>query len=97
MEGGNCWHQPWEHWIELDTDWYNRTSAAAGHWTKSSVVLPVLEPMRLDESRPPGYDIFYKSKHHLLDHYPVLKLSVPYASITRLPCPVRQLGNRTVR
>lgn len=58
------------------------------------VNLPELEPMRLE--RPAGY-----SSAHLTSsvHYTqvTVRLTYAYGSVARLPCPVRQLSNRTVR
>jgi len=70
--------------VELDWTWDNKTAAAA-----MAATLPELEPMRV-ETRFGGqqYRHRYQSR--------TIKLKVPFSATARLPCPVRQLGSRTV-
>ena len=62
-------------------------SSSSSSW---SLLLPELEPMRLD-GLPPSIAL---SRHIQL---PTVRLRLPFKSEASLPCPVRQLGNRTVR
>ena len=77
--------------VELDWTWdgvvaSNRSSSTSrGHRT-----LPELEPMRIEMR-------FTSQQYRHRFQTRTIKLKVPFSSTARLPCPVRQLGNRTVR
>lgn len=87
---GTCWLKDV---LDLNGEWANiRTTGQKQHHhhhhQQQHQGLPELEPLRL-EMRPP-YGI------HQSNHQVTVRMSLPYGGTARLPCPVRQLGNKTV-
>jgi hypothetical protein len=85
---GKCWQKDV---LNLDGEWSSvRTNGQHQHHHHHHHHrhLPELEPLRA-EMRPP-YGI-QSSNHHV-----TVKMTIPYGGTAHLPCPVRQLGNKTV-
>lgn len=90
---GKCWQKDV---LNLDAEW---TSVRANngqqhqhqqhhqHHHRRHQYLPELEPMRT-EMRPP-YGI-QSPNHHV-----TVRMTIPHGGVAHLPCPVRQLGNKT--
>ncbi|XP_045025346.1 zwei Ig domain protein zig-8 [Daphnia magna] len=85
---GKCWQKDV---LDLDAGWTSFRSSGQHHHHHHHhhhQYLPELEPMRV-EMRPP-YAI--QSPNHQV----TVKMAIAYGGVARLPCPVRQLGNKTV-
>ncbi len=87
---GKCWQKDV---LNLDAEWAS-VRANSGHQHqhhhhhRRHQNLPELEPMRM-EMRPP-YGI-QSPNHHV-----TVRMAIPHGGVAHLPCPVRQLGNKTV-
>lgn len=68
----------------VDPLWYlkNSTLNKNNHF----IALPELEPMKIDTGLPLLFQPLWRT----------ISVSVPFGSTAKLPCPVRQLGKRTV-
>ena len=90
-DGIKCWQKDV---LNLDAEWMSvRTTNAVGqhhhhHHHHRHQYLPELEPLRT-EMRPP-YGI------QSANHQVTVKMTIAYGGTAHLPCPVRQLGNKTV-
>ena len=94
----------WSTQAEVDPLWHlsrwssngsvHGQNGNASRWT----ALPELEPMR-SEMRPPagGRDANGRRSMTVAPATPAIKSTISFGATARLPCPVRQLGNRTVR
>lgn len=93
----NCWQH--RDFLDLDPDWSNIRSSAGHqqpqqkshhHPKQQHWPLPELEPLRLEMR------LHHKHQASKL-HQVAVRMSLPFGGTARLPCPVRQLGNKTVR
>ncbi|XP_046635229.1 zwei Ig domain protein zig-8-like [Daphnia pulicaria] len=91
---GKCWQKDV---LNLDAEWtsvrvnngqQHQHQQHHQHHHRRHQYLPELEPMRT-EMRPP-YGI-QSPNHHV-----TVRMTIPHGGVAHLPCPVRQLGNKTV-
>ena len=85
LDEGTCWREG--DFLDLDPEWSNyRTGAGHHHHRHQQIALPELEPLLLE------------LRHGIpsTNHQVTVKMTLPYGGVARLPCPVRQLGNKTV-
>lgn len=100
--GGNCHWQ--KDWLQLDPDWSERHRPslllAPRHFYSNP---PILEPMKMDEMAHRLASSGYSFPHPVrmtmegISVASVMRLGLHFGATARLPCPVRQLQNRTVR